>query len=379
MAQSPLLFTPGPLTTRLETRRAMLEDWGSREPTFIAMTAELRRRLLDLAGGQDSHVAIPIQGSGTFIVEAAIGTLVKPDDVLLVLANGAYGERMIEIARRLGRKVEALRWQEDQAVDPAAVERALAENPALTHVALVHCETTSGLLNPLAAIAAVVARQRRAFMVDAMSSFGALPLDVRQTPITAVLASSNKCLEGVPGIAFAVIEKDAIELAKDVAPSLSLDLYDQWRGFEANGQWRFTPPVQVVAALVEALRVLEAEGGPAARLQRYRNNFRTLAEGMARLGFRLFLDERVQAPIIATFRSPEDARLRFNDLYAALAARGFIIYPGKLTRAQSFRIGCIGALQPEDLRRLVAAIGQIMAERGLSVASELDTVHHCSG
>jgi 2-aminoethylphosphonate-pyruvate transaminase len=379
MAQPQLLFTPGPLTTRLETRRAMLEDWGSREPTFIAMTAELRRRLLDLAGGQDSHVAIPIQGSGTFIVEAAIGTLVKPDDVLLVLANGAYGERMIEIARRLGRKVEAMRWPEDQAVDPAAVERALAENPALTHVALVHCETTSGLLNPLAAIAAVVARQRRAFMVDAMSSFGALPLNVRQTPITAVLASSNKCLEGVPGIAFAVIEKDAIELAKGVAPSLSLDLYDQWRGFEANGQWRFTPPVQVVAALVEALRVLEAEGGPAARLQRYRNNFRTLADGMARLGFRLYLDERVQAPIIATFRSPEDARFRFDDLYAALAARGFIIYPGKLTRAQSFRIGCIGALQPEDLRRLVAAIGQIMAERGLSVASELDTVHHCSG
>jgi 2-aminoethylphosphonate-pyruvate transaminase len=379
MAQSPLLFTPGPLTTRLETRRAMLEDWGSREPAFIAMTAELRRRLLELAGGHASHVAIPIQGSGTFIVEAAIGTLVKPDDALLVLANGAYGERMIEIARRLGRKVEALRWPEDQAVDPAAVERALADNPALTHVALVHCETTSGLLNPLAAIAAVVARQRRAFMVDAMSSFGALPLDLRQTPITAVLASSNKCLEGVPGIAFAAIEKNAIEFAKGVAPSLSLDLYDQWRGFESNGQWRFTPPAQVVAALLEALRGLETEGGPAARLARYRNNFRTLADGMARLGFRLFLDERVQAPIIATFRSLEDPRLRFDDLYAALAARGFIIYPGKLTRAQSFRIGCIGALQPEDLRRLVVAIGQTMAERGLLVAPEPDTAHHCCG
>jgi 2-aminoethylphosphonate-pyruvate transaminase len=379
MAQSPLLFTPGPLTTQLQTRRAMLDDWGSREPAFIAMTAELRRRLLDLAGGHGSHVAIPIQGSGTFIIEAAIGTLVKPDDALLVLANGAYGERMIEIAGRLGRKVEALRWPEDQAVDAAAVERALADNAALTHVALVHCETTSGLLNPLAAIAAVAARQRRAFMVDAMSSFGALPLGLRQAPITAVLASSNKCLEGVPGIAFALIEKTAIERAKGVAPSLSLDLYDQWRGFESNGQWRFTPPVQVVAALVEALRALEAEGGPAARLERYRKNFRTLADGMARLGFRLFLDERVQAPIIATFRSPEDARFRFDDLYAALAARGFIIYPGKLTQAQSFRIGCIGALQADHLRRLVAAIGEFMAERGLLVAPELDTLHHRSG
>jgi 2-aminoethylphosphonate-pyruvate transaminase len=366
MAQPPLLFTPGPLTTQIETRRAMLNDWGSREPAFIAMTAELRRRLLDIAGGQGSHVAIPLQGSGTFIVEAAIGTLVGPSDVLLVLANGAYGERMVEIAHRLGRKVEALRWPEDQAVDPAAVERALAENPALTHVALVHCETTSGLLNPLAAVAAAVARQRRAFIVDAMSSFGALPLDLREMPITAVLASSNKCLEGVPGIAFALVEAAAIARAKRVAPSLSLDLYDQWRGFESNGQWRFTPPVQVVAALVEALHLLEAEGGPAARGAHYAANFRTLAAGMARLGFRLFLDESIQAPIIATFWTPQDPRFRFDDLYAALAARGFIIYPGKLTQAQSFRIGCIGALEPEDFERLVAAVRDFMAELGLA-------------
>src|SRR5260221_4234364 len=200
MAQPPLLFTPGPLTTQLETRRAMLNDWGSREPAFIAMTAELCRRLLDVAGGLGSHVAIPLQGSGTFIVEAAIGTLVGPSDALLVLANGAYGERMIEIARRLGRNVEALRLPENQAVEPAAVERALAENPALTHVALVHCETTSGRLNPLAAVAPVVARQRGPLLVAAVSSFGALPLDLRHTPIAAGLASSNKCLEGGPGI-----------------------------------------------------------------------------------------------------------------------------------------------------------------------------------
>jgi 2-aminoethylphosphonate-pyruvate transaminase len=377
MAQPSLLFTPGPLTTRPETRRAMLEDWGSREPAFIGMTAELRRRLLDIVGGRDSHVAVPLQGSGTFIVEAAIGTLVGPTDGLLVLANGAYGERMIDIAKRLGRRVEALRWPDNQAVDPAAVEGALAANEALTHVALVHCETTSGLVNPLAEVAAVVARHRRAFIVDAMSSFGALPLDLRQTPITALLASSNKCLEGTPGIAFALVEKDAIVRAKGTAPSLSLDLHDQWRGFESNGQWRFTPPVQVVAALVEALRALEADGGPAARLERYRKNFRTLADGMARLGFQLYLDESIQAPIIVTFVSPEDPRFRFDDLYAALAARGFIIYPGKLTRAQSFRIGCIGALEPEDFDRLVAAIGEIMADFGVTGAAGRDT-HHMS-
>ena len=367
--QSPLLFTPGPLTTRLETRRAMLSDWGSREPTFIGMTAELRRRLLEVVAGAGSHIAVPLQGSGTFIVEAAIGTLVGPGDLLLVLVNGAYGERMVEIAKRLGRKVEALHWPENRPVEPAAVDRALAENPAISHVAFVHCETTSGILNPLAAVAAVVAQRRRAFIVDAMSSFGALPLDLRETPITAVLASSNKCLEGVPGIGFALIEQGALARAKGVAPSLSLDLYDQWRGFEANGQWRFTPPVQVVAALVEALRFLEVEGGPAARLEHYRKNCRVLVEGMTRLGFRLFLEEGVQAPIIVTFRSPADSRFRFDDLYAALAARGFIIYPGKLTREQSFRIGCIGALEPEDFAALVAAVEEIMADLGLPPAA----------
>jgi 2-aminoethylphosphonate-pyruvate transaminase len=340
------------------------------------MTAELRRRLLDIAGGRSSHVAIPLQGSGTFIVEAAIGTLVRPSDVLLVLANGAYGERMIGIAKRVGRQVEALRWPENQAVEPGTVERALADNPAITHVALVHCETTSGLLNPLAEVAAVVARQRRALIVDAMSSFGALPLDSRTTPITALLASSNKCLEGAPGIAFALIDKDAVEAAKGVAPSLCLDLYDQWRGFESNGQWRFTPPVQVVAALLAALRALEAEGGPAARLQRYQENCRTLTEGMRRLGFRLFLDEGIQAPIIVTFVAPEDPRFRFDDFHAGLAARGFIIYPGKLTQAQSFRIGCIGALHAEDFGRLVAAVADIMAEFGLTAATRVNTVGH---
>ncbi len=285
---------------------------------------------------------------------------------------------MIEIARRLGRRAEALRWPEDQAVEPGTVERALADNPAITHVGLVHCETTSGLLNPLAEVAAVVAQQRRAFIVDAMSSFGALPLDLRQTPITALLASSNKCLEGVPGIAFALIEKRAIELAKGVAPSLSLDLYDQWRGFESNGQWRFTPPVQVVAALLEALRGLEAEGGPAGRLQRYRENCRTLTEGMRRLGFRVFLDQDLQAPVIVTFVSPEDPRFRFDDLYNGLAARGFIIYPGKLTQAQSFRIGCIGALHAEDFDRLVAAVADIVADFGLTASARVEKAPHAS-
>jgi len=337
----------------------MSVDWGSRDAHFIALTAELRHRLLSLAGGDGTHVAIPLQGSGTFVVEAAISTLVPPAGKLLVLVNGAYGERMVAIARRAGIAVEALRWPEHQTVDPAAVARALDNDSAISHVALVHCETTTGLLNPLGPVAEAVARRGRAFLVDAMSSFGAIEIDLSTTPIAAVFASSNKCLEGVPGLGFAIVEKRAIEQSEGVCRSLSLDLHAQWRGFESNGQWRFTPPVQVVAALVTALRLLEEEGGPTARLARYTENFRALADGMRRLGFRLYLDEAVQAPIIATFLPRQKDSFDFESFYDALAERGLVIYPGKLTQAETFRIGCIGAIGVSDIGRLLDAVAEI--------------------
>jgi len=360
MTDSPLLFTPGPLTTHPATRQAMLRDWGSRDAGFIALTAEMRSRLLQVAQDAGSHVAVPLQGSGTFAVEATVATLLPPEGKLLVLVNGAYGERMVSIARRMGRRAEALRWPEDEPVAPDRVAGALQADPGITHVALVHCETTTGILNPLPEIAAAVAAVGRPFLLDAMSSFGALPIDLRAVPITALMASSNKCLEGVPGLSFALIETAALAAAEGRSPSTSLDLHAQWRGFENDGQWRFTPPGQVVAALVEALRRLEAEGGPPARLARYRRNLETLTAGMARLGFQLYLDPAVQAPVIATFRLPQAPALAFGPFYDALAERGFLIYPGKLTEAETFRIGCIGALDEADFRRLLAAIQDVI-------------------
>lgn len=363
-----ILLTPGPLTTSEATRRAMLTDWGSREPDFIALTEELRQRLLAVANGDESHVAVPLQGSGTFVVEAAIATLIGPKAKLLVLINGAYGERIAAIGRRYGRDVETLVWPEDAAVEPARVAEALAADPAITHVAMIHVETTTGLLNPLPEVAEVVRSAGRRLILDAMASFGALPIDLSITPIACVLASSNKGLEGTPGLGFAIIDRALLEQAQDVSPSLSLDLHAQWRGFEANGQWRFTPPVQVVAALVEALRQLEAEGGPSARLARYQANFNVLVGGMSRLGYPLYLDPALQAPIIATFRPPLGRPFDFEALYAALAARGFIIYPGKLTREPSFRIGCIGAVKPEDFRRLIDAMSALNSASPATVA-----------
>ena len=358
-----LLLTPGPLTTQQETRLALLRDWGSRDEAFIAITAEMRQRLLAVANGAATHVAVPLQGSGTFIVEATLGTLVGPQDKLLVLVNGAYGERIAAITRRMGRAVETLLWGETEPVDVARVGQALASDPAITHVAIVHCETTTGLLNPLADIAAMVAKAGRKLLVDAMSSFGALPLDLSVTPAAAIMASSNKCLEGVPGLGFALVEKETLIASKGNSPSVSFDLFEQWRGFEGNGQWRFTPPVQVAAALVRALQLLEEEGGRAARLARYSENCRILVDGMAKLGFPLLLDPALQAPIIATFRHPEGRAFDFEHFYQSLAARGFVIYPGKLTRTESFRIGCIGAVQPADMHRLLQAVQDIMENR----------------
>ena len=352
------LFTPGPLTTDARVRDAMRRDWGSRDAAFIALTADLRRRLLDVANGADSHVAVPLQGSGTFVLEAAVGTLMGREHKLLVLINGAYGRRMATIARRLGLTVETLDHPENAPVDAARLAAALAADPAITHVSLVHVETTTGLLNPLEAVAQVVERAGRRLLLDAMASFGALPLDLAGTPVAAVLASSNKGLEGPPGLGFALVERTLIEQAEGRNPSLSFDLHAQWRGFAADGQWRFTPPVQIVAGLVEALRLLETEGGPQARLARYQRRFDRVAAGLEPLGYRLYLDRPLQSPIIATFVPPSGRPFDFAALYDRLAARGRVIYPGKLTDAETFRIGCIGALEDADFDDLVNAIAE---------------------
>lgn len=356
-----VLLTPGPLTTQLRTRQAMLKDWGSRDKAFVSITTELRQRLLSIVNGSATHVAIPLQGSGTFVVEATFATLIKPDDKVLILSNGAYGERMIEIVRRLDRAFVPLRWPEHQPIDVMQLNRTIAQDRTISHVAFVHCETTSGILNPLEQVASVAIGHGRGVIVDAMSSFGALPIDLSALPITAIVASSNKCLESVPGIGFSILHKNAIAAVDQKSiPSLSLDLCDQWRGFESNGQWRFTPPVQVVAALVESLRLLDEEGGPTERIKRYQRNFLTLRTGMEQLGFRMFLDAAVQAPIIATFLPLEDINLIFEEFWTDLHERGFSIYPGKLTTRDSFRIGCIGALAPSDFDAFIEACREVV-------------------
>ena len=365
--RDPILLTPGPLTTSPSTKEVMLHDWGSRDAEFLRMNARVRERLVELAGARGTHVCVPLQGSGTFIVEAMIGTLVPPTGKLLVLVNGAYGQRMVRICQYYRRAVAALETAEDTPVDPGALDAALAADPDVTHVAAVHCETTSGVLNPIEAIAAVTARHGRRLLVDAMSAFGALPLDAATVPFDALVASSNKCLEGVPGVGFAVVRATALEAAKGQAPSLSLDLHDQWVVMERTGQWRFTPPTHVIAALDRALVEHAAEGGVAGRGGRYRGNCRILVDGLRALGFQTLLPDAIQAPIIVTVRTPADPRFEFEKFYDALSRRGFVIYPGKLTVAESFRIGCIGRVGEAEMRGVLGAIAEILDDMGVTV------------
>ncbi len=364
--RDPLLLTPGPLTTSAATKNAMLHDWGSRDERFIAINARVRERLVEIAGGADSHVCVPVQGSGTFAIEATLGTLVPRGGKTLVLINGAYGKRMARILEYMGRRHLVLETAEDTPPSAALLDAALAADPAIGHVLAVHCETTSGILNPIAEIAEAVAGHGRSLIIDAMSAFGAIPLDARDVPFDALVASSNKCLEGVPGMGFAIIRRSTLEKARGNAHSLSLDLFDQWTAMEKNKQWRFTPPTHVIVALAKALEQFDAEGGVAGRAARYGNNHRILVEGMREMGFVTLLPDHLQAPIIVTFHIPADPAFDFQTFYQALGRRGYLIYPGKLTVADTFRVGCIGHLGEEEMTGALEAIGEIVSEMNIA-------------
>ncbi|MBI3781794.1 MAG: 2-aminoethylphosphonate--pyruvate transaminase [Deltaproteobacteria bacterium] len=362
---APLLLTPGPLTTAVTTREAMLRDWGSRDQVFLELNARVRQRVVEIAGGVGTHVCVPVQGSGTFAVEAAIGTLMPRRGKLLVLVNGAYGRRMAQICNVAGIDCVTHEWPELEPVDAATTAELLDADPRISHVAVVHCETTTGLLNPVEEVAAAVAQRGRGLLIDAMSAFGAIDLSARNVRYDALMASSNKCIEGTPGVGFAILRTKVLKQCEGNARSLSLDLYDQWRGFEKNNQWRFTPPTHVLAAFDRALADHAAEGGVAGRGARYRQNCKILVDGMRQMGFKTALPDELQAPIIVTFLLPRDKEFEFHRFYEQLARRGFLIYPGKLTKGDTFRIGCIGQVYPDDMRRALTAVRQALDELGV--------------
>ena len=361
----PLLLTPGPLTTSRSVKAVMLHDWGSRDAAFLAINREVLEWLPEIVNAGGDYVTVPMQGSGTFAVEAMLTTFVPRDGKCLVLINGAYGlraKKILDIAKRANAVHQT---PEDTPPDLATVDRILAADKAITHIFAVHCETTSGILNPIAEIARLVQKHSRKLLVDSMSAFGALPLDAKQAGFDAVAASSNKCIEGLPGLGFVVANPSALSPCAGNAASLVLDLHDQWQNFAKTGQYRFTPPIQIIAAFHQALVEFRAEGGQPGRGARYAENCRILIDGMRELGFRTLLQDKLQAPIIATFHTPTDKAFVFQSFYDKLKDRGYVIYPGKLTVADSFRIGCIGRLNAGHMRGALASISEVLAEMGV--------------
>jgi 2-aminoethylphosphonate-pyruvate transaminase len=357
------------LTTTLRTKVAMLRDWGSWDSDFIAVTARVRRSLLDIISGHETHTVVPLQGSGTFSVEAAVATVVPRQGHVLVLDNGAYCKRAAKLTGLMGRKTTVVAFDESEAVSPKVLDDTLTADPSITHVVMIHCETGAGVHNPLQAVADVCARHGRGLIVDAMSSFAALEIDARKVRFDALIAASGKCLEGVPGMGFVFLRKDILDGCAGNSQSLAMDLHDQYVYMEKTGQWRFTPPTHVLVALDEAIAQFREEGGQSARLARYVKNYQTLVQGMADLGFKPYLDPSIQAPIIVTFHAPADARYDFRRFYEAAKAHGFILYPGKLTQIETFRVGCIGAIDSVQMQQAVHAVALALKELGIASAA----------
>lgn len=356
-----LLLTPGPLTTTETVKATMMSDWCTWDKDYNeGIVQTIRKELVNIAAnGSEAYTAVLIQGSGTFCVEAALGTAIRDTDHLLVCANGAYGKRMGQIAEYYRLNCHMMQFSETESVRPEQIRMYLNKHPEVTHVSVVHCETTTGILNPLADIASVVKEAGRMLIVDAMSSFGGIPIDMPALGIDVLISSANKCIQGVPGFGFIIARRSLLEQCKGIARSLSLDAYEQWKTMEeGHGKWRFTSPTHVVRAFMQALTELKEEGGVGARHTRYQDNHLTLVDGMRSLGFKTLLSDSIQSPVITSFYYPHP-NFNFNTFYQELKRRGFVIYPGKISQADTFRIGNIGDVHPSDMKRLISAIGEI--------------------
>ena len=362
----PYLLTPGPLTTSRTVKLAMLADWGSRDVEFRKIVGDIRKRVLQLANCDGRYECVIMQGSGTFAIEAALGSLC-PDKrrKTLVVANGAYGDRAAQILERIGRPYFKIDKGDSTVPTVEEVVTMLDADKSISHVWMAHCETTSGIVNPIEEIGQAVKSHDKVFMVDAMSSFGALPLHMVGQNIDVMVSSSNKCLEGVPGFSYVVVKRDLLEASAGACHSVVLDLFEQWRGLETHGQFRFTPPTHALVAFDQALKEHEQQGGVEGRGARYARNAKALVAGMTEMGFSTLLQEGLAGPIIQTFLTPRDLNFHFEQFYEALRVRGFTIYPGKLTKRPSFRIGTIGQIDERVIAAALEAIREVMSEMGV--------------
>lgn len=363
-----ILFTPGPLTTSRTVKQAMLRDLGSRDSEFIGLVKDIRHKLVELGQADtDEYTTVLMQGSGTFGLEAVVSSTVPPDGKLLVIINGAYGKRLVKIASILKIDTVTLEYPENTTPDLREIENTLKTDKDITNVSVVHCETTTGIINPIREIGEFVVKSGAKYFVDAMSSFGAVPVNLAECNIDYLVSSANKCIEGMPGFSFVLCKLSSLKETVGYARSLSFDLLSQYQGLEKNGQFRFTPPTHVLAAFRQALAELEAEGGVPGRAERYRKNYETLIAGMRQMGFREYIKPEDQGYIITSFLYPDDPNFSFEKFYESLNQKDYVIYPGKVSDANCFRIGNIGRIFEPDIRALLAAIRETIAEMGVKL------------
>lgn len=350
------LLTPGPLTTTEAVKKEMLFDRCTWDDEYKSITQKIRKELLDIGNvHEEDYTAVLMQGSGTFAVESVITSTVGEKDKLLIIANGAYGERIVQIAEHISLNHVIYNNEYDEHPDMDKVKEILDKDTEITHIAMVHCETTTGILNPIEDLSVIAKEYNKTLIIDAMSSFGGIPIDIKALGIDYLISSANKCIQGVPGFGFVIAKKEKLEKCKGISRSLSLDLYDQYKGMDKDGKWRFTSPTHVVAAFSKALDELKEEGGVEGRYNRYKNNNLVLRKKLKEIGIESYIEEEKQSPIITTFAFPTDA-FSFNEFYSFIKERGFVIYPGKLTDIDTFRIGNIGEIYEEDINKLCKII-----------------------
>ena len=338
-----------------------MRDLGSRDYEFISIVADVRRRLLDIGGvAENGYEAIIMPGSGTFSLESVISSTIPPTGKLLVIINGAYGRRIAQIANVYNIEVVRLTYPENRKPDLAEIEAALAADEAITSVAVIHCETTTGLINPIEEIGKIVKLYDKDYFVDAMSSFGAIPFNLAEWGIDYLVSSANKCIEGIPGFGIILVKRDTLIKTEGYAHTFSLDLLAQLLRLEKDGQFRFTPPTYSLIAYHQALLELEAEGGVEGRAARYRANYETLIAGMRTMGFEEYLRPEDQGYIITSFPYPDHPNFDFEEFYRRLNDQEYVIYPGKVSEADCFRIGSIGRIFTADINALLAAIRETL-------------------
>ncbi|RHW37485.1 2-aminoethylphosphonate--pyruvate transaminase [Lysinibacillus yapensis] len=350
------LLTPGPLTTTSSVKEEMLLDRCTWDNDYKSITQKIRTQLLELAGASpEDYTTVLMQGSGTFAVEAVMNSTISDQDKVLIITNGAYGERIVKMAKYIGLAYREYSTAYDEYPNEEEIRHLLKEDEDITHIVMVHCETTTGILNPIEMVSKLSKEFEKTLIIDAMSSFGGMEINVPELGIDYLISSANKCIQGVPGFGFVIARLEKLMACEGNSRSLSFDLYDQWKEMDKDGKWRFTSPTHVVAAFSKALDELDEEGGIPARSARYQNNNRIVRERLNKIGFQAYLPEEKQSPIITTILFPND-QFEFEHFYSFVKERGYVLYPGKLTNENTFRIGNIGEIYEEDIKELCTII-----------------------